>query len=256
MQVAKYRIKIIMTEPMLASSPANKDVYAKYIAGRELKDAEDRGDEVATLPAEDVEKLGTSVFHRDDKGLFLFDYHMRGFFKSAAEAVTGRAVKEDCPTCKGEKTVPIIDLEQGEVVEARQNCEHCKGKGVIVNEGITAYRSKIDKWLFVNPRRLYLNFGGSIIQKPNGANDGVTDGVLERPLRAQTAQGPRIALKRSEAVEVETFLEAVIIVLPLGNKEFSEQRLRDWLDYGQFVGLGEWRSGGWGRFRYEFEKVE
>jgi len=58
---------------MLASSPQDKKVYEQFIASRRRSDSEDRGDEVATLPAEEIEKVGSSVFHRDDAGLFLFD---------------------------------------------------------------------------------------------------------------------------------------------------------------------------------------
>jgi hypothetical protein len=199
--VKKYKIIVTLTEEMLASSPANPKVYEEFIAARGRKDAEDRGDEVGTLPASEIEKIGSSVFHRDDTGLFLFDYHVRGFFKEAASAVTG------------------------------------KGQ-------LTAYKSKIDKFVFVFPRRLYLKNG-------SGESLKVPSGVTERPIRAMTAQGPRTTVKRSENVKVGTWFEATVEVLPLGQKEITEEMIRGWLDYGQYSGFGEWRSGSNGRFTFD-----
>lgn len=202
---ARYEVRITLTENLLASSPAQPAVYEEFIAARKRKDGEDRGDEVETLPAEKQEMTGWSVFHRDETGLFLFDYHLRGFLKAAAQAITS-------------------------------------------TKGMSAFRHKIDMWLFVQPRRLYIYDGlvpgsFSILQKP--------DGVLERPVRAMTMQGPRVTVKRSDYVSAGRRVDAQLAVLPLGQKEITEERLRAWLDYGAMQGLGEWRSGSYGRFSYE-----
>lgn len=196
----KYDLAVTFTEPLLASSPSDPKVYDQFIASRQRKEDEDRGDEVATLPAAEQERVGASVFHRDDSGLFLFDYHLRGFFKDSAEAVIGRAE-------------------------------------------LSAYKSKINKWLFVSPRRIRL-------LSANGAAALAPDGDLQRPLRAMTMQGPRVSVKRSEKLDAGARFIAQIEVLPLGEKELSEERLRKCLDYGAYAGLGEWRNGSFGRFEY------
>lgn len=198
----KYSVEITFTEPLLASSPEDPKVYEQFIASRKRTDAEERGEEVDTLPAEIVEKIGSSVFHRDTKGLFLFDYKLRGFLKEAAAAVTGKG-------------------------------------------GITAFKSKIDKWVFVTPRRLYLQNNGAVVTK--------ADGTEQRPVRAVTAQGPRVALKKSEFVNPGTHFSAEILVLPLGEKEITKERICEWLEYGKLTGIGEWRTGSYGRFDFHLK---
>lgn len=111
----------------------------------------------------------------------------------------------------------------------------------VTGKEIVAYRSKIDKWVFVGPRKIYLkDSDGEFIKKEAG--------VLERPLRAMTAQGPRVSLKRSDFLGAGTKCEFEVTVLPLGVPEFTEQRLRDWFAYGKFQGFGEWRNASYGRF--------
>lgn len=191
-----YEVNIQFTERLLASSPADPEIYKQFIASR-ARAEQDTGDEVTSLPAAEQEKIGWSVFHIDEKGVFLFDYQLRGFLKEAATAITGK--------------------------------------------GITAIKSKIDKWVFVFPRKIHLMRDDAHIKNP--------DGVFERPLRAMTAQGPRVTPKRSDYVEGRVSLAATIKVLPLG-KEISEDILRSWLEYGAMQGLGEFRNGSFGRFEF------
>lgn len=107
--------------------------------------------------------------------------------------------------------------------------------------GKTALKSKLERSVFVFPRRLFLGK-----DKP--------DGVLERPLRAMTAQGPRVTLSRSDYVEAGTEFSAELVLLPLHPKDVTEDVLRSILDYGQFIGLGQWRGGSYGRFTYTLEE--
>jgi hypothetical protein len=81
---------------------------------------------------------------------------------------------------------------------------------------------------------------------------GETLGVLERPLRAQTAQGERVALARSDTAPAGTTMSFDIMVL---GKDVSKKILDEWLTYGQFRGLGQWRSASWGRFEHSIELV-
>lgn len=110
-----------------------------------------------------------------------------------------------------------------------------------VTGGVKALRSKVSSNVFVSPRFLQLHV-------PEG---GGVD-YLERPLRAETAQGPRVALARSEQLPEGTWFTAGLEIL---QGEISEDVLRDLLDYGYFRGLGQWRnSGAYGTFRYELVK--
>jgi len=102
---------------------------------------------------------------------------------------------------------------------------------------LRAYKRVIDGMVFIAPRRIPLRL-------PEGAEMS----VLERPLRAQTPMGERVALARSDTVPAGTVLEFDITVI--GNV-VSEELLREWLDYGSLRGLGQWRNAGYGTFDYE-----
>ena len=155
------------------------------------------------------EEKGWTVFRSDENGIFLYDYVLRGFLKEAAAAMTGTKS---------------------------------------ASEGMAAYKTKINRWLFVLPRKLYL------YQKANNAfAPAKTINPLERPLRAMTMQGPRVTLARSDQIEPGAFFTAKLIVLPLGQSEITVTRLLDWLSYGALNGIGQWRTGSYGRFEFDLK---
>ena len=117
-----------------------------------------------------------------------------------------------------------------------------KNAGSIHNgqDGVRALKSKVNNLVFISPRTLVLNLP---------PHTEIT--YLERPLRAETAQGPRVALARSEMLPEGTAFTAGITVL---GDTITEELLRSLLDYGYYMGLGQWRNGSWGQFRYELVK--
>lgn len=59
-------------------------------------------------------------------------------------------------------------------------------------------------------------------------------------------QGERICLANSEVISEGAWFECRI--------KYPDQYdavVREWLDYGEFKGLGQWRNGGFGRFTWE-----
>ena len=72
-------------------------------------------------------------------------------------------------------------------------------------------------------------------------------GTCQRPLRASTAQGERIALANSETIPAGSSIEFKVICL----SDSYKKAVIEWLDYGSFKGLGQWRNSGKGRFTYE-----
>lgn len=105
--------------------------------------------------------------------------------------------------------------------------------------GVKNMRSKIDSLVFVNPRTIELHL-------PEGADIE----YLERPLRAETAQGPRVALARSEMLAAGTWFEFEMEVY---EGPIDADLLRDLFNYGRHKGLGQWRNGGYGRFEFEMK---
>lgn len=102
-----------------------------------------------------------------------------------------------------------------------------------IKEKLTAYKTKIDGLIFVSPRFIPFILSGEI-------------GICERPLRADTAQGPRVSVCRSETAPVGSVLEFDISIL---SKDL-ERWVQVALDYGQLRGLGQWRNSGKGRFAW------
>lgn len=113
-------------------------------------------------------------------------------------------------------------------------------KGFLKNAGnvlkdivkIKALRSKITDYVFVFPRKIY-------VKKD-------VDGVLERPLRAQTMQGPRVSLAKSDFIKAGNHITFTIVLL--SHKEITWEIIDELLKYGELQGLGQNRGGGYGRF--------
>lgn len=97
-----------------------------------------------------------------------------------------------------------------------------------------AYKKEIDGLIFVSPRHIPIRFDGGM-------------GDCQRPLRASTPQGDRVALAHSESIPAGAVMEFDVLLLGKGLKK----AVLEWLDYGKLRGLGQWRNSGKGRFEYE-----
>ena len=78
--------------------------------------------------------------------------------------------------------------------------------------------------------------------------DDTEIGSCQRPLRAQTLQGERVALANSETVPAGTWFELDVCAWD----DSLWPAIEEWLDYGEFNGLGQWRSSGKGAFKWEY----
>lgn len=100
---------------------------------------------------------------------------------------------------------------------------------------IKAHKKKIDNTIFVEPREIPLDLHGM----------KMTD--CQRPLRASTAQGERIALANSEVCPEGTSCEFEVLCMV----DEDAAMLLEWLEYGKYKGIGQWRNSGKGRFTFE-----
>jgi len=196
----KYRVRF--TEPILGTTPGNKETMRDFIASKNPKGI-DLAEVDAVPEVEEEIKNSTTFFSRTPDGqVMLWDYQIKGFFKSACQAM----------------------IESGALTVE-----------VAKKQSLTKWTFKrtIDQQLFVTPRMVPIHCTGDVEFK-------------ERPLRASTMQGERIALARSEMVVG-------------GEIEFSVSVLRenllgvvDWaMNYGALSGMGQWRNSGMGRFLFE-----
>ncbi len=187
MLTTKFSITVRLLTEMLGTVPKDKKIYKTYIESK--KPVENKEDESATV--QETEEKAWTGFHSDEKGLFVYDYFIKGFFKHSGN------VQKD----------PLK---------------------------IKALRSKLDDFLFVAPRRVYLNR-----MEP--------DGVLERPLRAMTPKGMRVTLARSDCVDAG--VEFSFMLTALEHKDINwTEIIPNLLEYGLMMGFGQWRNGGYGRF--------
>lgn len=96
---------------------------------------------------------------------------------------------------------------------------------------IKAYKKEIDGLIFVSPRHIEIQYTGEMT-------------TCQRPLRAATPMGERIALANSEEIPAGAVLEFEVTCLVDEHVEL----VKEWLEYGQLRGLGQWRNSGKGRF--------
>jgi hypothetical protein len=183
METSIIAVNLILVQDLLGTLPKNPDVYSEFI--------KEKTDEPDTVNDTDGNGKGWTCFAEDEKGLFVYDYYIKGFFKHA-----GNCLKEQL--------------------------------------GIKNIKAKLDDFLFVEPRRIYLGK-----TKP--------DGVYERPLRAMTMQGPRVTLAKSDLINAGCELDFQIILLK--HKEILIETIIELLEYGAYQGLGQFRNGGFGRFK-------
>jgi hypothetical protein len=99
---------------------------------------------------------------------------------------------------------------------------------------IRAYKKEIDGLVFVSPRMIPLKMPSDL-------------GHCQRPLRASTPMGERVALAHSESAPAGTSIEIEIDCLT----PEMEGLVRECLDYGKLRDIGQWRNSGKGRFTYE-----
>lgn len=202
------RARVTFIEGVLGTASNNKDVYRDFIASK-APDAESAEEEIARIGADEFAEKGMTVFPRTEDGVpFIFDYQIRGFFKDA---------------CSMLRRVAGKDPETG------------KKKAAVNSSGkLTAFKKDIDGLIFVEPRMIPIKFDGEV-------------GICQRPLRAQTAMGERIALAMSEEIPAGASIEFTVEMF----SDEHEKAVREWLDYGYWRGIGQWRNSGKGRFVWE-----
>lgn len=206
--MSEIRVRLTFIEGMLGTSSNNKEVYRDFIASK-APDAESAEEEIARIGVDEFAEKGMTVFPRTDEGQpFLWDYQIRGFFKDAC-GMLRRVAGKDPETGKKKAAV------------------NASGK-------LTSYKKDIDGLIFVDPRIIPIKFDGEI-------------GVCQRPLRAQTAQGERIALAMSEEVPAGATIEFTVELY----SDEHEKAVREWLNYGFRRGIGQWRNSGKGKFVWE-----
>lgn len=199
------RVKLTFIDDLLGTASSDPELHETYIASK-APDALSREEEIAALGVDEAVAKGRTVFPRDADGdPVIWNYQIRGFFKSACQALRG-----------------VKDVKYK-------------------SSALKAYKKQIDLRIFVFPdakdrssRGIKIHVNGEI-------------GDCQRPLRAQTMQGERVAIADSEMVPAGSTIEFDILMMDPKDREM----IAEWLDYGSLNGLGQWRNSGRGAFVWE-----
>lgn len=207
----EIKVKVTYIEELLGTMPANPNLHKDFIASN-APDAPSRQQEIEAHGVDEVTEKAMTVFPRlNEDELFVFGFN------------------ED-------DVVPFTwDYQwRGYFKEA---CGMLRRATGAKSAKFTSYKKQIDGLVFVKERKvpLILPEGGEI-------------GNNQRPLRADTPQGPRVALANSETVPAGTTQEFTIITL---NDNYIPI-IKEWLEYGILHGTGQWRNAGFGRFTVEY----
>ena len=99
---------------------------------------------------------------------------------------------------------------------------------------LKAHKKVVDGLLFIKERKIPIHLSGE-------------KGDCQRPLRASTAQGDRVALAHSETVPAGSYIEFTVEMWV----DELEDVVRECLNYCQRRGLAQWRNSGKGRAYWE-----
>ena len=81
------RVKLTFMDDILGTAPSDPEIHRSYIASK-APDAMSTEEEVAALGVDEVTEKGMTVFHKDEDGNpVIWNYQIKGFFKSACSAM-------------------------------------------------------------------------------------------------------------------------------------------------------------------------
>lgn len=121
----------------------------------------------------------------------------------------------------------------------KEICGAMRGIPGTKSSKVKDYKKKVDNTIFVEPREIPLDLHSMKIAD------------CQRPLRASTMQGERIALANSEVCPQGTTCEFDVLCMV----DEDVDMLREWLEYGKYKGIGQWRNSGKGRFEFTFQAL-
>lgn len=118
----------------------------------------------------------------------------------------------------------------------KDTCAALKKDKSTKSSKLAAFKKIIDGCVFIKERKLVIQNYKRI-------------GECQRPLRGQTPQGERIALAHSETVPEGSYIEFTVQAFEADAKGAKlVDLISEWLAYGKFRGLLQWRNSGKGRF--------
>lgn len=248
----QFEIEETFTTRLLGSAPADKEVYDNYIAGKKAESEERKRKFGVRSHLPVTENVGTA------------EEESATLPKNPTDVAVLPGSPAELDEVNESSGITVFHNDLREVTESGEN-----GKGLFLYDyqvagfykeaaevlqeihGIAAVRSKLDNLMMVRPRRVYIeDQAGEVLTK--------ADGILQRPLRAKTMQGPRVSLAASQLIDQNRKIRYVLDFLPYvmsGRGKREDKKAVDLLGFVQLLvsyaerkGRGQWRGGGNGRF--------
>jgi len=268
-----YEIHLEFVEAVLGTASSDPEIHERYIASK-APDAKSLKEEVAALGTDAVEDRSMTRFpHMEDGTPFLWDYQIKGFCKDACKMMR---YSSDSASKKVTNYLKKIDgcifPSPRKIALHIPDCVYTTPR-----KGISVTVEPIDDDYFNITMTANEDAIGSIPYDPEYINyievpllaDGRDIGKTveldedmewtrtvkmsrriihscQRPLRAQTAMGERIALANSEELPAGTWCDFKLSTLIEDAQ--TQKAIVEWFQYGFLRGIGQWRNSGKGRF--------
>lgn len=212
MKLLKFKVTYI--EPLLGTSPANVDIYREYLATK-APTPEIAEEQTAILAAsidpDEAFSKALTIFPKLPDGTPFLYHYHWKGFFKEACSMLNRLSGKD---------------EKGKKLPANHSSK------------MKAFKKEIDGNIFVFPVQIPIVLSGKIE-------------INQRPLRADTPQGARVALSASEEIPVGSTQSFGVLCL----NDAHVDAVMEWMGYGFLHGTGQWRNSGKGRFTYELLEV-
>lgn len=222
----RYRITLRIKNRIVGGIPTNPDLIKGWIAANMPAASEAEKEKLA---AKTIEDLGSAAeekaegmwttFKRKDGALCIESRGVKAMFKEASNILRDMLTKAELASKKG----------NGEKDEKKKDEKKSK---------YTNLKAKLAERLFVEDDLIPILRDGKTILKPD-----VTE---ERAIHVMTAQGPRTALKRYDAINAPATVQFTVRHLREGLVD--RELIETLLEYSGWNGLGADRSQGNGLF--------
>lgn len=247
------KVRVTFITPLLGTSPNNKETYSEYIA--KLATKESREEEVERLSAEVVDDKGMTVFLRNPQnGLpVMKDYTWQGYLKARGSAIAkipnslldGQAayLKEVNDLIYVQPRFADIHIPEGAEIKSTYIYGVDENGNPLDVNGMPLRGEDQANVVLKKPEELTPEEIQLILE-------GVTQhnlDTLQRPLRANGAQGERVALSKSETIPVGSYVDLTFRT----ERQEGLNIIKACLNYGFMHGTGQWRNAGYGRFVYD-----
>lgn len=256
-----YQIEITLSRPMLATNPLDPAVLDTHILERQRKiileqskvnkevnkyldaiePSEAKGKAELERVLHKIESMIGAELPEDQKALVLageLDVLKETFaeFDTKATTVFFWDKEKNLP-CIGDHMIYGFLKAAADSI-ARTKKEKKRGE-VLTSASYT--QSLINQYIRADQE--FITCDRDIIRKEDG-----TPKYQHRSLRAMTAQGPRVALAKSEMIPAGA--QFIFTLQVVKDCPITGDHLATMFNYGQQSGLGQWRNAGWGTFTF------